>query len=166
LRFRSRCLTLLLSANERGKNDQFIVAQGLNDLGQVEKIVGRDGSRAVTADKSVCVVLSETVSNLEGITMKSGGAEEMRYLKVRWIHDYLDEPLLIYSEIDADGFEVRKVEVLRDGRMHFADEGYSEGGCELSTEPLPSNEEISSDKQFELKEISRDDFNKIWLRKG
>jgi len=89
----------------------------------------------------------------------------MRYLKVRWIHEYLDEPLLIYSEIDVDGFEVRKVEVLRDGRMHFADGGCSEGGCGLSKEPLPSNDEISSDKQFELKEISREDFNKIWSKK-
>jgi len=38
-----------------------------------------------------------------------------RYQKVLWHHEHPDEPVAPFSEIDS-GFEVRKVEVCRDGR--------------------------------------------------
>ena len=43
-----------------------------------------------------------------------------RYLKVTWHHDFPDEPSVLYSEIDA-GYEIRKVDVYRDGTHDFAD---------------------------------------------
>jgi hypothetical protein len=43
---------------------------------------------------------------------------------VLWHHDRPDEPVALYSEIDS-GFEVRKVEVHRDGRHEYADRSRS-----------------------------------------
>lgn len=44
----------------------------------------------------------------------------MEYIKVRWIHDHEDEPILLYSELDHDRFELRKVEVYEDGSAGWA----------------------------------------------
>ncbi|WP_353885443.1 DUF6881 domain-containing protein [Acinetobacter bereziniae] len=35
----------------------------------------------------------------------------MQYLKVEWMHDFLDEPIFLYSELDKNRNELRKVEV-------------------------------------------------------
>ena len=56
--------------------------------------------------------------------------ELMRYIKVKWIHSYPDEPVLLYSEIDDSGWEVRKVEVFPDGAYGYANASsrlYAEG---------------------------------------
>jgi hypothetical protein len=34
----------------------------------------------------------------------------MKYLKVVWVHDLPGEPVLLYSEVDDEGWEIRKVE--------------------------------------------------------
>lgn len=49
-----------------------------------------------------------------------------RYQKVLWHHELADEPVVLYSKIDA-GFEVREVEVCRDGRLDYADGSASTG---------------------------------------
>jgi len=41
----------------------------------------------------------------------------MTYLKVKWIHSHPDAPVLLYSELDRERWEVRKVEVFRDGSL-------------------------------------------------
>ena len=46
----------------------------------------------------------------------------MKYIKVHWIHDFADEPEMLYSEIDSHDNEVRKVEVFKDGSMGYAKE--------------------------------------------
>lgn len=40
----------------------------------------------------------------------------MKYLFVRWIHNFPDEPVLLYSELDKSRFETRKIEVFPDGK--------------------------------------------------
>ncbi len=85
----------------------------------------------------------------------------MRYIKVRWIHDFRDEPVLIYSEIDDVGWELRKVEIYRNGNASFASNAISAGSM-LSIEPLPSLSEIASDPQFETEIISKEQFDNIW----
>ena len=47
----------------------------------------------------------------------------MKYLKVRWIHESATDPVELYSEIDDQGWEVRKVEVFPNGTMGFAGPG-------------------------------------------
>src|SRR5258705_13531981 len=44
---------------------------------------------------------------------------EMQYIRVRWKHALPDEPVELLSELDSESWEVRKVEVFRDGRLGF-----------------------------------------------
>ncbi|MGD7134763.1 DUF6881 domain-containing protein [Ralstonia pseudosolanacearum] len=86
----------------------------------------------------------------------------MIYVCVRWIHTIPSEPVFIYSEIDPDNFELRKVEVCADGRMGFCDGTNSAGESMLSTEPLPSLQEIATDPQFVSVEITVEEFEVMW----
>src|SRR5262245_57593531 len=88
---------------------------------------------------------------------------DMRYLKVTWAHDLPDEPVTLLSEIGDDGYEIRKVEVFRDGRMTYADAHESTGSTILGESPLPAIEEIASQSEFAPEWISRNDFQEIWL---
>lgn len=67
----------------------------------------------------------------------------MRYQAVRWLHDLDNEPVVLYSEIDDDGWEVRKVEEYRRGRLDVADAVTPSGSTVLSETPMPPLEEIS-----------------------
>jgi len=89
----------------------------------------------------------------------------MRYLRVQWLHFHPDEPVEIYSEINDDGWEVRKVEVFPDGSVGFASSSEGIGSTMLSVEPLPALEEIRSDPQFKPIEIGRQEFEKVWEKR-
>jgi hypothetical protein len=87
-----------------------------------------------------------------------------RYQKVIWHHDFPDEPVLLYSETDDDGYETRKVDVYRDGRQHYADEASSVGTTILAEVPLPPLEEIGADPEFTPLAIDADEFEAVWRR--
>lgn len=89
----------------------------------------------------------------------------MKYIAVRWKHQDPDEPILLYCEIDDAGWEVRKVDVYRDGRIGYADESESMGDTWLASEPVPPLAEIASDPQFEPTEITKDEFEQIWSKR-
>jgi hypothetical protein len=86
----------------------------------------------------------------------------MRYVKVRWIHASPDYPETLYSELDQDMWEIRKVEVYADGRMDFADNDRRSGNTKLGIVPHPSLEEIATDPQFKPMLISAEEFESIW----
>ena len=86
----------------------------------------------------------------------------MRYQRVRWLHSFPDEPVLIYSEVDDDDAEVRKVEIFLDGRRGYANPAEEIGGTFLGTLPMPPLAEIASDPQFAPEEISAEDFEAAW----
>lgn len=86
----------------------------------------------------------------------------MKYIHCLWIHTYVDEPVVLVSEIDDQGFETRKVEIWRSGNVGWADEGRTFGETELSVSALDSVEEINSDPQFSAVEISREEFENFW----
>jgi len=86
----------------------------------------------------------------------------MIYLRVRWIHTMSSEPMLIYSELDDNRWELRKVEIYADGRCGFASASEGGGGSALSKEPIPSMEEIAADPQFEPVDIEENEFERIW----
>ena len=44
----------------------------------------------------------------------------MRYLRVHWNHNHPDEPVAMYSELDDQSWELRKVEFFPDGRIGHA----------------------------------------------
>jgi hypothetical protein len=87
----------------------------------------------------------------------------MEYLKVSWIHDLKDEPILLYSEIDENRFEVRKIEIYKDDSFGLAMSAYNFGGTLLGLEPLPDISEIANDSQFIPQNISKDEFEEVWL---
>ncbi|NMO50684.1 hypothetical protein HH310_05675 [Actinoplanes sp. TBRC 11911] len=89
-------------------------------------------------------------------------AEEMRYWKVRWLHDFPDEPVELYSEIGEDDFEQRKVEVYRDGHRDYASASTTTGTTMLSDIPVGTFDDIAAQADFEPRRISADDFERIW----
>ncbi|QDU43438.1 hypothetical protein Mal52_19120 [Symmachiella dynata] len=86
------------------------------------------------------------------------------YLRVEWVHDFATEPVMLYSELDDEMWELRKVEVFRNGTAGCADQNGRTGDTKLSKEPLPSIEEIGADPQFKPVEIGADEFEKIWTQ--
>jgi len=86
----------------------------------------------------------------------------MKYIFVKWVHNFDYEPVLLYSELDDSRFETRKVEIFPDGRKGYASETEEFGSTRLGTEPVPPISEIAKDPEFEPKEITRDEFEKIW----
>lgn len=86
----------------------------------------------------------------------------MRFIKVVWNHSHQNEPVLLYSELNDERFEVRKVETFTDGHWGYASAEEESGGSVLGSAPVPSLEEIASDPQFDPVEITRDEFERIW----
>jgi hypothetical protein len=83
------------------------------------------------------------------------------HLKVRWLHEFPDLPVEIYSEIGEDGYEQRKVEIFRDGREHVADASTSTDGTELSDQPVVFDE-IAAPGELEPTRITAAEFESVW----
>ena len=88
----------------------------------------------------------------------------MEYLAVRWTHEFPDEPVELLSELSEGRWEVRKVERYADGRVRFASRQEATGSTMLSEVPLPPDDEISADPQFEIRQISAAEFQAWWDR--
>jgi len=89
----------------------------------------------------------------------------MKYLRVGWKHHHSDEPVILYSEVDDNRFEVRKIDVFRDGRCGYASSDGASGGTKLGLVAVPALNEIASDPQFEPVEITREEFEEAWARR-
>jgi len=85
----------------------------------------------------------------------------MTYIKVRWMHSHLDEPVLLYSELDEGRWEKRKVEVFAGGRCGYASSTESAESTRLGEVPVPPLSEIATDPQFNPTEIDKQEFEKI-----
>lgn len=88
----------------------------------------------------------------------------MKYMMCEWLHEFNDEPYLIYSEFDDQRYETRKVEIYKNGEIGYTDSTIEVGNTRLGLEPIPDLKEIASDPQFKPKEISKSDFEKIWFQ--
>jgi hypothetical protein len=86
----------------------------------------------------------------------------MKYLRVLWKHSFADQPVELLSELDEARFEVRKVEIFRDGPKGYASNDESERGTCLGVEPVPCLIDIASDPQFMPEEISSEEFDLAW----
>jgi hypothetical protein len=89
----------------------------------------------------------------------------MQYLKAHWTHNFANEPVWLYSELDDDRWEVRKIEVFPDGSVGFAAPGESSGGTRLGESPIPPLEEINRDGEFVAEVIDRAQFEDQWSRR-
>ncbi|KAB1105087.1 hypothetical protein F6X54_27990 [Micromonospora aurantiaca] len=86
----------------------------------------------------------------------------MRYVKVVWEHDFPDDPILYLSEIGEDGYEIRKVQLYRDGRTEWADGHHETATVGLSEIPFPPVEEISAQSGFRAELITPEEFEHAW----
>jgi len=86
------------------------------------------------------------------------------YLKVRWLHQDPQYPILLFSEIGKDRYELRKVEVYADGRLEFAAEEWCTGDTALGDLPVPPAAEIAADPQFIVESTSPTEFEAMWAR--
>jgi hypothetical protein len=89
----------------------------------------------------------------------------VKYILVKWKHSFPGEPIWLYSELDNAYWEVRKVEVFRDGSRGYASATESRGTTRLGEEPVPSLENIATDPQFEPIEITREEFEQVWSKR-
>jgi hypothetical protein len=90
------------------------------------------------------------------------GTVAMKYIRVNWKHQYPDEPVTLYSELDDGRWEVRKVEVFRDGRIGYASAEEQSGGTYLGELPTPELSEIGEDPEFDPLEITQVEFEFVW----
>ncbi|SKB10104.1 hypothetical protein SAMN06295964_3102 [Aeromicrobium choanae] len=88
----------------------------------------------------------------------------MRHLQVRWSHGSTDHQVMLYSEIDNDGYEIRKVDEYANGRLDLAGEGIETGSTGLGTERIPPMEEINVDPQSRAAPLDPVEFEQIWDR--
>ena len=87
----------------------------------------------------------------------------MKYIRVKWKQSNPNEPVWLYSELDDNRWEVRKVEIFADGRRGYAGEGREFGGTGLGEVPIPPLEEIAKDHEFDPTEITQKEFEEVWL---
>jgi hypothetical protein len=86
----------------------------------------------------------------------------MTYLKVRWKHNSSEYPVVILSELLSDRMESRKIEYYADGRIGMACQGLSIHGAVLGELPVPTEDEISRDPEFEVCGVTAEDFELSW----
>ncbi len=93
----------------------------------------------------------------------------LTYERLEWIHDFEDEPCVIYSELDDERYETRKIEVYKDGRMVKVSEKQPEcGSTGLAVQPIPSIEETNpiTEEKSRAEEISVAEFADLWKSSG
>ena len=88
---------------------------------------------------------------------------EHSYICVRWLHSSPDDPADLWSELDADREEVRKVEIWSGGRVGYATSAEEVGGTRLGELPVPPLTEINLDPQFQAEAITQADFETCWI---
>ncbi|MEU2421391.1 hypothetical protein ABZ619_10215 [Streptomyces sp. NPDC007851] len=86
----------------------------------------------------------------------------MEYVRIDWRHDFEDEPVTYYSEIDDARWEVRAVQEYRDGHLEWVDGLHASGDIVLAELPFPQLEEISIQPEFNAVVIEASEFERIW----
>ena len=88
----------------------------------------------------------------------------MRYSKLIWNHTNPDEPHQILSEHGDDGWELRKVELHRDGSMGYASTSESHLGAKLSLIQCPPDDEVNLPPEFNVVDVSKQEFEQMWQK--
>jgi len=89
----------------------------------------------------------------------------MKYIFVKWIHSFPNEPIFIYAELDDMHYETRKVEIFPNKSIGYATKDITYGSTQLGIIPTPSIDEIGKDPQFEPHEITKEEFEEIWSKR-
>lgn len=88
---------------------------------------------------------------------------EHSYIRVRWLHSSPDDPVDLWSELDSEREEVRKVEIWPGGRVGYAYDAEEVRGTRLGKLPVPPLNQINLDLQFKAEAIAKADFEKCWI---
>jgi hypothetical protein len=77
-----------------------------------------------------------------------------RYLKTQWHHEFVNEPVLLYSEVADDGTQTRTIEIYRDGHADYVDATSNTRSTVLKESVMPSVEEIDDQPEFTSVDIT------------
>lgn len=77
-----------------------------------------------------------------------------------------DEPVLLFAEIDEDGWEVRKVDQYGDGTLDRAGDGEGSERTVLGERRVPTLNVINSDPDFTAEAITAEEFETVWIAAG
>lgn len=83
-------------------------------------------------------------------------------MKVEWIHDFLEEPYLIYGELCDDLEEIRKVEIYKSGDIGYVKRNGDKYHAYTAEMNWSKKDEIEKDPQFKVEVISKTEFEKMW----
>jgi hypothetical protein len=86
----------------------------------------------------------------------------MRYVKIVTISDFTE--LKFYIELSDDNMENRKIELANGGILGFANIEISFHGTASADTPLLKDQEINSDTDSEVYDISKEEFELIWAK--
>ncbi len=87
----------------------------------------------------------------------------MKYLDISWQHDSEDDPYRLLCEVGADGYETRKLEFFKNGRVAYASEIESSDTTMLSTNRIPDLDIITAQPGFSGVHISNEEFEQLWV---
>lgn len=96
------------------------------------------------------------------LTLESMNLDEVSWIRGEW-DSGPEEPIILHSALNAERFEVRKLEEFRDGRVGFAGEFARSVLTELGTEAVPPIDEINTSSELEVVSISRAELDKAWF---
>jgi hypothetical protein len=77
--------------------------------------------------------------------------DQHSYIRVQWLHSSSDQPADLWSELNANREEMRKVEIWADGRVGYASLDGEVGGTRLGEGSVPPLREIAADAQSDPK---------------
>lgn len=84
------------------------------------------------------------------------------YIFSKWKNSPEGCPDEFYSELNSTRREIRKVEVFKGGELGFASKSGASSNTRLGTEPVPSVAAIQRQAEFDIEEISKEDFEVMW----
>lgn len=85
-------------------------------------------------------------------------------MKVDWIHNFSDEPCVIYGELRNDLEEVRKIEFYKNGDIGYVQKNGDSYLAFLSEMNWLMKEEIEEDSQFKVTMITQNEFEEVWKK--
>jgi len=86
----------------------------------------------------------------------------MKYLKVRWLHNIKEDPVIFYYELDNFDNEIKKIEIYVDGSVGYADDKFQLNGSIISECKISTFDEIAKQKEFIPENITKEEFYQIY----
>lgn len=86
------------------------------------------------------------------------------YIYSKWKNSPAGSPVEFYSELNPNNYETRKVEIFSNNKMHYASATKSSGETRLGIVPVPPISEIMSDSEFDIKKITKKEFEDAWMQ--